>query len=379
MHVPPKAGLSCFLLLLTLVSCDEGTDPGPAARTEVEVPSAPPGSSSTPATPESSGAGTANGGVGTATNGAMEVVPARYELGDIRPGSSHTGQFRIRNISDQPLTFVRAVISCKCTTTTDISGRMLAPGESMDFDATLEAPRTPGVKDAKVQLVVEGGLRPVEIVVSGDVTMAIKAVPPYIGGVKGDQNRGEVRLESLDGRAFKILSSGGLAPPSGDAGAEWTLGWDLDRGPDLSTHIWWVIFTDHPECPVLPLRIRNPKTGYQSDSNRFERFWSFDERIVNAGTIEAGAASEHDVVIAHYNPRKRGAVENPMWRNVKAVRSLSPEVTARMIAVTPISRDELRVRFSITPAADFSGPLHAFLEIETETGVGAFPLLAVVE
>lgn len=389
-HTHPKR-LAVLLICLMPLGCDGGgtgepPSAAPAASAAPTPPAAPPSSPAPQQPVVSGGDSISSPGSGVAGNGAIEVVPARYDLGPIDPGSRHTGTFTIRNASNQPLTLDRAVTNCKCTTTTSVSGRVLAPGETFDFEATLEAPRTPGVKDAKVQLLVRGGLPPVELVVSGDVTMAVRSEPPYVGGPKGGQAAGRLALQSIDGTPFRILSAGGSAPVlvgADDAGdearTEWTLAWDLAQGPDLDTQAWWVVHTDHPECPVLPLRIRNPKTGFQFDMGRFDRFWHFDENIVNAGLLVAGEAREFDVVIAHYNPRKRGAVENPLWRNVRAVRSLSPELEASMQSVTPISRDELRIGFRVTPRVGFTGPLYALIEIETESGTGAFALLGRVE
>ena len=381
----------CSLALLVLASCGNQSE---TAKTPTTTESAPNASGSAAASPTPPAAVTETkatqstvaipaGGVGVASNGALRVVPQRFELGNIEPGSSHPRTFTLENVSAGPLTISRAATSCKCTTTTSVANRVLAPGEAIDFEVNLDAPRTPGVKEAKVQLMLEGGLPPVQLTLTGDVTMAIKATPPYIGGVKGDQSNGVIELESNDGRPFTILSAGGVVPPDGGqesaSRSKHALSWNLADGPDLSSHLWWVVYTDHPDCPVLPLRIRNPMTGSRADMARYERFWMFDENVVNAGRIKAGESVELDVVIAHYNPRGRGAVVNPLWRNVKGVRSLTPKAHARMTAVTPISQDEVRVAFSFLPEAGTTGPLYAFVEVETDTGTGRFAVLALVD
>ena len=388
-----KPLLICWsLALLILASCG---DPSETPKTPATSDGATKASGSAAASPTPSGAvsGTKptqstvampEGGVGVASNGALRVVPQRFELGNIDPGSSHPRTFTLENVSAGPLTITRAATSCKCTTTTDVANRVLSPGESIDFEVNLDAPETPGLKEAKVQLLLEGGLPPVLLTLSGDVTMAIKSSPPYVGGAKGDESSGVVELQSNDGQPFTILSAGGIVPPvGGDGGSEpsskHTLRWNLADGPDLSTHLWWVVYTDHPDCPVLPLRIRNPMTGSRADMARYDRFWMFEENVVNAGRIKAGESVDLDVVIAHYNPRGRGAVVNPLWRNVKSVRSLTPKAHAKMVSVTPISQDEVRVQFSFMAEAGTSGPLYAFVEVETDTGTGRFAVLALVD
>jgi len=351
------------LMLLPLVGCGGGAESEPVSNGR-DVPATSP-----PAVPPASG--------------SVGASPARFDLGAIEPGSEHARTFQITNGTGAPVRFVRAVPSCKCTTVTEIADRTLAPGESLPFEAVLAAPRTPGVKEAKIQVLYEGG-PPLQLVIAGDVTMPIKATPAFIGGPKGKTSAGTVVIESVDGRPFTILQAGGAPPlaagPSGDASsARHELEWDLARLDDLSRNIWWTVFTDHPDCPVLPLRIRSPETGSRSDMARFDRHWMFDERVVNAERLQPGETALVEVVLAHYNPRQRGQVSKPQWRNLRSISSLSPNATAEMVAVTPISRDEIRVSFSFTPVPDFSGPLDALIRIETETGSGECTVLALVD
>lgn len=362
------SSLSSFLVLtlVLLGGCDGGGGAEPPA---------------TPAKDPAPPAATKPASV--ATPGTVSATPARFDLGAIEPGSEHPRTFEITNSTDKAVRFIRAVPSCKCTTVTKIENKSLAAGESMSFEAILVAPRTPGIKEAKIQLALADG-PPIQLSMVGDVTMPIKATPAFIGGPKGKTTSGTIEIKSLDDQPFTILSAGGEPPRlDGSNGAApasaYTLSWDVTRIADLSRHVWWVVFTDHPACPVLPIRIRNPETGSRADMARYDRCWTFDERIVNAERMKAGEGGEYEVVLAHYNPRQRGAVVKPTWRNVRGIRSLSPDATAEMVAVTPISREEIRVRFRFTPAADFSGPLEALVLFETDTGAGECTVLALVD
>ncbi len=312
-------------------------------------------------------------------------MPGKYLLGDIAPESLHTRTFVITNRSSSPLRISRVVTSCKCTETTDLSGQVLQPNGSIELGATLKAPATPGVKNAKVQVVFESG-NPLTFELEGDVAMAVRATPAFIGGPRGQEMSGNVQIRSSDGRAFRILgvcdqapAYVGFDPASDPPKSSYILRWNLNGMPDLGKRIWWVVFTDHPDCPVLPLRIRNAATGARADAARFERHWLQDESFVNAQTLIAGVPAEMSVVIKHYNPRARNAVQKPSWREVLAVSSGNPDLRFEYLGSMPISDEEVRVRFRVTPKSTIRGPTETFFTVTTATGSGPFTLGAVVE
>jgi hypothetical protein len=316
----------------------------------------------------------------------LDVTPGTFFLGDIEPGSEHARTFVLKNMSNRPVSVERSVTSCKCTTTSDINGAVIAPGGSLEFEAILTAPRTPGIKTAKVQVLFSDGSRPISMQLEGDVTMAIKATPSYVGGPRGQVGSGVIQVESIDGRVFSILSAGnespryaGFNPATDDPRSHYTLRWDIARIQDLPRHIWWVVYTDHPDCPVLPIRIRNTETGAKADQVRFQRHWIYDENVVNAEQLTAGVPVDLDVVIKHYNPRGRGQIEQPTWRIVQGITSLTRKATVGLVSSEPISDEEVRVVFRLTPRVGFSGPLYALILLETATGKGEFSVLALVK
>lgn len=325
----------------------------------------------------------AGDGQGTVRNEVVEVVPGAFLLGEIEPGSEHSRQFVIRNDSANPVRVERTVTSCKCTTTSEIAGAVIAPGSELAFEAILRAPRTPGNKSAKVQVFFGGGARPLTMEIAGDVTMPIHALPAYVGGPRGTDISGTVVLRSLDGVPFDVLQAGGAAPVfvgETSARSTYTLRWDVNAVAEVDRYHWWVVFTTHPDCPVLPLGIRSQtKTGSKRDTARFERYWIFDEDAVNAERIAPGSTSEFEVTIKHYNPRGRGRVERADWMQIISVESLHPDATAELLAATPQADDQLRVRFRFTPSPTFSGPMHALIAVRTATGTGECAVLALVK
>lgn len=319
------------------------------------------------------------------TNGVISVFPGKFELGDIEPGSEHARTFILKNDSQGPVVVQRTVTTCKCTSTTNIDGVTIAPGGTLEFEAVLKAPRTPGIKNAKVQVFFGNGSRPLTVELEGDVTMPIKATPAYVGGPRGKQMSGVVQVASVDGRPFKILSAGnepprysGFNPATDEPRSKYTLRWDIARIADLPRNIWWVVYTDHPDCPVLPLRIRNAETGAKSDQARFQRHWIYDENIVNAQALQAGVPVQLDVVIKHYNPRARGAIQQPDWLVTRGMSTRSTDAEVALLSATPLSEEEVRVVFSLTPRRDFSGPMYVHVTLQTATGSGEFAVLALV-
>ena len=216
--------------------------------------------------------------------------------------------------------------------------------------------------------------------------MAVRATPAFIGGPRGKEMAGNVQIKSSDGRPFKILAVCDQPPQYVGADSKsdaprssYILRWDLARVPDLGKRIWWVVFTDHPECPVLPLRIRNEATGARADAARFERHWLQDESFVNARTLTAGVPAEFSVVIKHYNPRARNVVQKPAWREVTSVTSDNPDLAFKYLGSTPVSDEEVRVRFQVTPRKTMRGPTETAFSVTTVTGSGPFTLGAVIE
>ena len=326
-----------------------------------------------------------DGATGSRSNGVIIALPAKFELGDIEPGSEHSRTFVLRNVSNVPVRITAVTPTCRCTTTTDVSGSVIPPNEELAFTSVLAAPTTPGNKNAKVQISFAGQVKPLLVEIEGDITMAIKAAPPYVGGAKGDEEAGTVLVESIDGKPFSILSSGGRTPvfigfnPTTDPPrSKYRLSWNLTQITDLPRRVWWVIFTDHAKCPVLPLRIRNSATGSRADMERYTRHWRFDESIINAEHVQTGATVTLELVLKHYNPRARGAIQQPQWGEIRSMTSLSGDLDVTYISSSALSGEEVKILFSVSPGSGVTGPLYDLIEVETVTGKGTFGLLALI-
>ena len=313
---------------------------------------------------------------------AVLLEPPVADFGTIEPSSSHVGKFTLRNLGSAPATVKAAVPTCKCTSFTDIVGKVVPAGGTLAFEATLKAPASPGEKDAKLQIVIDGMPRPLVATLKGLVTLPVNAEPPYVDALK-DAVRGTVKLRSIDGKPFRILRSGEAAPvyrgfdPAKDAPrAEYEILWDLaGRGCDTMP-LWWPVFTDRADCPVVPLRIRDECTGSKADPGRHARAWMFKEPLVLAPLLTVGKPTEVEIEIEHYNPQGRGRIDQPRFREVKSVTEPSGLFKLELLETRPVGADEALLRVRLTPSPAAAGERYVPLTVTTATGAGQVALAA---
>lgn len=313
----------------------------------------------------------------------IKIVPPVVDLGAVLPGSTNPGKFTLVNTGKDPVVVRDAVPNCKCTAISDVKGKTIAPGGTLELTAALTAGQTPGEKEATVFLTFDPvaparePIPPAAAKIKGDVRLAVNATPPYIDALKG-VSKGTVKLRSADGKPFGVLRSGGRDPvyigfdPAKDAPrAEYELAWDFAGTAPTGMPLWWFVFTDRPECPVIPLRVRHENTGTKHDMARFQRFWIIKEALVLGGNFMVGKPGELELVLEHYNPPKRGAIERPDWNDVRSVRSLTPDATVRFLSRRETGADESVVKIEVVPTK--VGMIEGELEVTTATGVGRVP------
>ncbi len=311
----------------------------------------------------------------------IRLEPPRFDLGAVPPRSIHERTFRIVNGSTAAVRIRAATPNCRCTSLSDVVGKVVPAGGSIEMTAAFDAPANPGVKDARVTIAFDGNVPPLTAEIRGDVTLPIRVDPAFVDALE-NRTTGTVELRSLDGRPFRVLSAGGRPPVHvGGAPAEpqatQRLVWNLAGVPCETMPLWWIVATDHPDCPIVPLRVRHECTGSRADSARFSRFWIPNEQLVNLGRISA--ATEVPFQIDHYNPRGRGRVQQPQWREVRSVELSSPQVAVELLGTRPAGDggEVLMLRFTPRPGAA-PGPFESSLWITTATGTGPVPVAGLL-
>ena len=274
-------------------------------------------------------------GLPAVSRGALEIDPGGFNLGTIPPHSVRETVATLRNTGSTPMTITSAKSSCMCTVPKGLEGIVIPPGGSHPFSMTFTTSDAPGAKDAKVWVEFEtGGQRQHLLVrIDADVALVVRSEPPYIDALNGVAS-GTVRIESTDGKPFSILSAyaedpvfaDGFDPGVDDVRSAYTLQWDV-AFPTVSgcdnAKLWWVVETDHPDCPVLPLRIRHDCTGLRADADHQQRGWIFREYLVNLGSVKGGLPVEVEVDLRRLPSLQR--------ISVTSVESLSDDATAELV------------------------------------------------
>ena len=206
------------------------------------------------------------------TQPPLRASPEKVELGVIRPQGKKTGTITLTNTGAETINIARVNSSCSCTVA-DLPKRTLAPGESVELTATLDAGEFIGSMQRTVRVYVEGYAPPFEIWVTADVAYDIKADPVFVGAFQSDT--GEVKVTEINNAPFRILSVNNSAatfkdfdPAKDQPRSEYTLIWNV-RGIDAKDlPLWWVVETDHPDAPVVDLRVLHPAIMPRPDPRR---------------------------------------------------------------------------------------------------------------
>lgn len=238
----------------------------------------------------------------------LRASPEKVELGVIRPQGKKTGTVTLTNTGAETLKIARVNSSCSCTVA-DLPKRELAPGESVELTATLDAGEFIGSMQRTVRVYVEGYAPPYEIWVTADVAYDIKADPVFVGAFQSDN--GEVKVTEINGKPFRVLSVNNQAasykdfdPAKDEPRSEYTLLWNV-RGVDAKDlPQWWVVETDHPEAPVVDLRVLHPAIMPRPDPRRA---WQLGADRSILGYVQAGVPTTFTINVKE----RRRAEEEP--------------------------------------------------------------------
>ena len=278
----------------------------------------------------------------------LRIEPAAIDLGIMAPRAGGRGSVTLTNVSQSPITIAAVTPSCKCTTTSNLAGKVLAPGASESLEAVLEGASMPQTHRATLRVAVEGFARVIEVPVRGETSNPIRAVPSIINAVEGKPRSGRVLIESIDKRPFTVCAVGGRVPEfiGFNAGDEprpqYLLRYDLDSwGSSMPAYL--VVETDRGDCPAFDIWIRTEGTIPRP-------VFKMKDYRLNVGRIDVGGSVDVNV---------------EMDDSGEEVIALQPGTDAvRTELIGQVVRDGTRsLRVRVTPVGPRTGLVYGTLQL----------------
>jgi len=289
-------------------------------------------------------------------SGPVRLEPARIDFGFVRPHTKLDSTVSIVNDLDQPLTISAAQPTCQCTTV-DLVGKVIPARGKLDFPISMKVSST-GLKQAAVQIAIEGaGFERVLVVeLSAQVVYSIRAVTqnapggpwdPFIDAATNPARvRGEVKVESLDGKPFKVLSVGMKPPqfldwaPSQAPKSSYRVRYDVSAVDCPSMPRYLILETDRTDAPLIDMRVRHECTHIKPAVG-------FAEFRANAGIVSPSSPGTFEIEI------KRMKTPAGVGR-VLGVSSMRSDMKAELVEQTNDGESVLAT-VRLTPLAGASG------------------------
>lgn len=349
----------CALVgLAVLAGCERGgppAQPGAPATPVTQAPaSAPPPSpqpapAATPvAAPQAAPATAAAAPAMRPGVPPLNLEPAVLDLGFMPPRAGGKGTVKLTNTGSEPLTIAAITPSCKCTTTTPLAGKTIAPGASETFEAVLDGAALPQTHRASIKIAVDGYAGTLEVQLRGETANPVRCVPSILNAVEGKPRSGRFVVESIDRTPFRICAIGGRAPqyigysPSDPPRAQYLVTYDLDSwGDDMPAYL--AIETDRADCPILDIWVRTERTIPKS-------VFRMKDYRVNAGRIDLGGSAEVKL-----------EMDDP-GEDILAVDSPSPDLQLELLG-QEVRSGVRSVSVRVTPKTPRAGLLYAPIRV----------------
>jgi len=227
--------------------------------------------------------------------GPIQAEPAVVDFGIVEPGSVVSSTIKLVNPLDRPITIRAAKPSCTCTTV-DMTGKVIPPKGSIEMPMSMKTAHSPGKKAAQVNLVFEGLNQLLAVRLEAETAYAVRANPVYIDALSPERMTGFFELLSRDGRPFTVKSVDGRPAQTADgvamkAAPRQVVRYDLTK-PGLSRSIppFLIVETDHPDCPVMDLRVRH-------ESTRITPLLNIAEFRAGVGAMQNGTPVEFEIEV----------------------------------------------------------------------------------
>lgn len=337
-------------LLLTALGCERKGEAVPPTGTQVADRGA-------AGTMSADAAGAQTPASVSAATSPLNIVfdPPVLDFGYIPPNVNKKGTITVYNHGRLPVRIKDVKSSCKCTTLNDLKGVVIKPQGSATVEAELRGRSESGGRKASIRFIFDGYEdQNLTVDLRGEVTLPIRTSPSILNLARGEAT-GHVVVESVGGETFNILAANGQPPryvgfnPDIDEPKNsYVLEYDLtDEVATGTLPHWWVVETDHPDCPLVDAWVRHPMT---IETPNRSRKWRVAERRTILGVLKPGEPAQFTVLIKDISPNK-----------IASVRSLSDQFEARLVAFKPDGPDA-EATVEVTPAADVRGMFQGTIE-----------------
>lgn len=304
--------------------------------------------------------------------------PADVDFGMARPSSKLRTEIKLINPTDSPVVIKAAVPTCQCTTV-NVDGAIIPPRGAVGIPMTLQVPSTTGEKKAAVNTILEPGGKGPRLTLRAISAYAVQAVATsttegptlWIDALKPEGMTGQIRLSATDGRPFRVLSLNGAPPISvqGDGAASNTqvIAYDLRNETSTTMPKWMLIETDHPEAPMIDMRVRHMNSRLPHQFQGYDVKVQFDGYIANVGRMAPGTPATFLVELKQFKNR-----------TLVAIASGKPGFTVKLLERRDGDGDRVRVTASITPGPDVRGPFICPVQFATRQGMETMYVIGTV-
>lgn len=290
----------------------------------------------------------------------IQLQPSLLDFGFVPPSSASTGTIALVNTGPKALKILAVQPSCKCTTISDLAGKEIPTGGSVDLEATLDAQPAPGPKRAQIRVLIEGYTQVVTVQLQAEVALSVRVTPPYINAVEGKNQTGRLVVQATDGKPFRICSTHGMPPrflgydpATEEPRSQYLVQYDVaDFGGRIPRY--FVIETDREDAPLIDVLLRH-EDSFPAINIRMK-----DYRIP-AGVIAAGESKEFTI-------RLDNRIDRPA-PPINAAISRSPDGTVEFVRQeVDEENEEVLVTLRLTPKSDYEGFLYLPFTIFAQSG-----------
>lgn len=198
--------------------------------------------------------------------------PSSLFFGTLAPNQPASDVVTITNHGESPVRIAAVRGSCKCTTA-EVDSKTIDPGRHVVMRVTMHGRESIGSKSSVVYVQLEGEANPRMLRARYDIARTVHPTPTRLDAK--NVLEGIFAVEASDGRPFRVLSSNGEAPqfvgfdPDHDSPrSSYVLKWNLMDVKCEEVRDWWIVETDHPDAPVVEMRIMNNCTQREPEGTR---------------------------------------------------------------------------------------------------------------